>query len=377
MSDAAPSGGLAAYTESALRSASSSSKDKGKGKGRGKDRNGRSSDRRPSSKSTYKKGAKSKLEFDEKARQEYLTGFHKRKLQRIEIAQKKREEEAKEERKRNRRETQEARKERAAENVAAERRAYGGDEGEDEDEEDGEEDGEEGKNEGGDAGDVPVSYETPEHQTTVVISEWDPNAPEDEQPASLPSASKKPSRAGRNPKPRVSDFLTEALPPSSKRMEKKIKSSSSKSSSALAGPSSSVAGGSSKQRSTGLAARKSKLTPPSASAISSLLTEPLASHDSRSQPELAASTPSTTLSREERDQGLTHLSSAAERQAVKDAIKASKPFRYEGKMERAKKRVELKARNEKFKAERIEKLKRGGGRGGSKGGKRGKPKGKK
>jgi hypothetical protein len=104
MSDAAPSGGLAAYTESALRSASSSSKDKGKGKARGKDRNGRSADRRPSSKSTYKKGAKSKLEFDEKARQEYLTGFHKRKLQRIEIAQKKREEEAKEERKRNRRE---------------------------------------------------------------------------------------------------------------------------------------------------------------------------------------------------------------------------------------------------------------------------------
>lgn len=269
--------------------------------------------------------------------------------------------------------TQEARKERAAENVAAERRAYGGDEVEEEDEEDGGNGDVEGESEDAAAGDAPVSYETPEHQTTVVISEWDPNAPEDEQPTTLPTTSK-PSRAGRSAKPRVSDFLTEALPPSSKRMEKKIKSSSSKSSSALAGPSSA---GTSKQRSTGLAARKSKLTPPAASSISSLLTEPLASHDSLSQPELAAATPSTTLSREERDQGLTHLSFAAERQAVKDAIKASKPFRYEGKMERAKKRVELKARNEKFKAERIEKLKRGGGRGGSKGGKRGKPKGKK
>lgn len=260
--------------------------------------------------------------------------------------------------------------------MAAERRAYGGDDAEEEDDQDGEGGVEEDGSEDGGAGEDPVSYETPEHQTTVVISEWDPNAPEDEQPANLPTASK-PSRVGRSAKPRVSDFLTEALPPSSKRMEKKIKSSSSKGSSALAGPSSSAAAGTSKQRSPGLAARKSKLAPPAAASISSLLTEPLASHDSLSQPELAVATPSTTLSREERDQGLTHLSSAAERQAVKDAIKASKPFRYEGKMERAKKRVELKARNEKFKAERIEKLKRGGGRGGSKGGKKGKPKGKK
>lgn len=80
-------------------------------------------------------GKKTSIEFDDAARQEYLTGFSKRKQARKQAAHDFVQRKIREEIRETRRAAREARKEQAAENVAAERAYYAGGDDDDEDEE--------------------------------------------------------------------------------------------------------------------------------------------------------------------------------------------------------------------------------------------------
>ncbi|KDN52695.1 hypothetical protein K437DRAFT_253890 [Tilletiaria anomala UBC 951] len=166
---------LQAYTESSQRNGRtgpSAHKSKGKGKGKGK-----ASSARPAGPIKYSRSARrvNTVTFDDAARAEYLSGFHKRKVQRKEKARKYLEEQKKIELKENRREAREARKEQAKENVKAERAlfgdAYEGGLGEEEDGKGGNEVTPEGPEE---------EYDSDQHFTSVVVQDWDPDADPDD-----------------------------------------------------------------------------------------------------------------------------------------------------------------------------------------------------
>lgn len=143
--------------------------------------------------------------FDEKARHEFLTGFRKRKQARIETGRKKAEERGREERRKARAATRKARKDQAEENVRMEKIAYG--ELEDEEADDGA-DGGEGRRDLS-----PSAYETEEHHTTVTVQEWDPSMDDEVEEAKA--------------RQETADKLKRiqaALPPSSRRIAKKLKS---------------------------------------------------------------------------------------------------------------------------------------------------------
>ncbi|KAJ3554207.1 hypothetical protein NM688_g3226 [Phlebia brevispora] len=87
------------------------------------------------SKKRAKRGQVKEVVFDETARREFLTGFHKRKVEKKEIAKKKAEERERQERLEARREKRLMLAEKAAKNVAEVERAYGAHASEDEEEE--------------------------------------------------------------------------------------------------------------------------------------------------------------------------------------------------------------------------------------------------
>ena len=183
-------GGLQAYTESAIRKDGDPAlKLKAKGKGKGKDKGGRGGrdngrDGRNSAKGKYSssnlRGGRAarqpaKLEFDEAARTEFLTGFRKRKNARKEKARLFLEEQKKAEVKANKKDAVEARKERARENVIAERTLFG--------------DKYEGgmlldseqpaANQGTDEAEAEEEeYDSDQHFTTVVVQDWNPDQDE-------------------------------------------------------------------------------------------------------------------------------------------------------------------------------------------------------
>lgn len=258
---------------------------------------------------TRNKFKPNKLEFDEKARHEYLTGFRKRKAARVEFAQKKRAELEKEERRVSRKEGREAKREQAKENVRREKEAYGAASGseEDDDQEDEDEEQEEA-----------TEYDAPEHHTTVVVEEWDPDQDDDaDQRSGSTSSSKK-----------VSKTEQEALPPSSKRMEKRAKSEKAAKSLQQ------------QQQSR----RKSTPALSSSNDITSILSTP--SIDASTLPEIQHAPRDHT--------GLSHLMSDKERH---EAQKSKQGFVYEkkSKFEKQKERIKRHQQNEKFKEERKNK----------------------
>lgn len=305
MSEAVPA--LAAYTESGQSIGTRGGKKKANAKGIGRAA-------KPVQPSSFKRRNRSTLDFDEASRHEFLTGFRKRKAARVELARKKREEFKKEERRRARSEAREAKKQRAQENVEAERKAHAADEDGDGVGEDGsgEEDGENSES-GEDAVQLQFNDENQDdYQTTVTITEWDPDAARDEGVFKARKNKTAPS--------------TEPLLPSSKRKQKKSKGRFHE---AASGP----------KRSD-----RSKLSKlPSVNDISSLLET--TSHDSQHLPEVT--------------------SAAASLAAAAAAAPKEHKFTYETKAERAKVRAKLKERNGRMKEARIQKEKvkrrRGGG----------------
>ncbi|WFD36726.1 hypothetical protein MCUN1_003613 [Malassezia cuniculi] len=122
-----------------------------------------------------KAGKKIKLEFDDAARHEYLTGFSKRKQARKQAAHDFVQAKIREELRESRRAAREARKEKAAENVAAEKAFYARDDDDDDDEDD--DDGEQAP-----IADVaPLSteheFETDDRRALVTVQSFDMDDP--------------------------------------------------------------------------------------------------------------------------------------------------------------------------------------------------------
>ncbi|EED83047.1 predicted protein [Postia placenta Mad-698-R] len=117
--------------------------------------------------------------FDDGARREFLTGFHKRKLQKKEVAKKKAQDREKQERLEARREKRQLLAERAAQNVAEVEKAYGG-HIEDGDGSDTEWSGLEGNLASPDKGKGKAQEEEYEYEeevaTVTVVEDFDPDA---------------------------------------------------------------------------------------------------------------------------------------------------------------------------------------------------------
>ncbi|KAF9811793.1 hypothetical protein IEO21_06405 [Rhodonia placenta] len=117
--------------------------------------------------------------FDDGARREFLTGFHKRKLQKKEVAKKKAQDREKQERLEARREKRQLLAERAAQNVAEVEKAYGG-HVEDGDGSDTEWSGLEGTLASPDKGKGKAQEEEYEYEeevaTVTVVEDFDPDA---------------------------------------------------------------------------------------------------------------------------------------------------------------------------------------------------------
>ncbi|CEH16475.1 UNCHARACTERIZED [Ceraceosorus bombacis] len=220
---------LQAFTESGLassRSRSSGGSSKYRG---GKSKSSNVSDRlnTPGASSLpprkKRKGGKSStnVSFDEASRHEYLTGFRKRKQERIEKARANALKRAKEEAKAARKEAKEAKKKKAKENVKLERLALGLGSEEEEEENDEEDEGEVERERP-----IEVStYETPDHQTSVTVSEWDPTADPAEEELRLARASQAASTPLAPATLSVSKLRTvDELPASSRRLAKKSQS---------------------------------------------------------------------------------------------------------------------------------------------------------
>ncbi|KAI3481118.1 hypothetical protein L1887_56588 [Cichorium endivia] len=172
---------------------------KGRGKGKGK-------------------GKGPELTFDEKARAEYLTGFRKRKQERKQAGREYLAKKAKEEQLVARKELRQARKEKAAENVREARKAYGL-EAEGESDLDADDASDDEQPDEADA--VPQiqeeEYDSDQHHTHVVVESFDPEqeafakAIENAPTTRIPKA----NGASTNAQSSV-----EALPPSSRRVNK-------------------------------------------------------------------------------------------------------------------------------------------------------------
>ncbi|CCM05020.1 uncharacterized protein FIBRA_07219 [Fibroporia radiculosa] len=131
--------------------------------------------------------------FDDEARRDFLTGFHKRKLQKKEAAKKKALEREKQERLEARREKRKLLAERAAQNAAETERAYGAhSEGQDESDQEWSGISAEGISNKGKGKEIEEEYEMEEQVATVtVVEDFDPaeiiHGPQESRPESLKS----------------------------------------------------------------------------------------------------------------------------------------------------------------------------------------------
>ncbi|CDU22576.1 uncharacterized protein SPSC_01206 [Sporisorium scitamineum] len=172
------------------------------------------------------KGKGPELVFNDRERAEYLTGFRKRKQERKQAGRDYLAKKAKEEQLAARKELRDARKEKAAENVREQRKAFGLDaEGEsdldaavDSDEEEADDD---------DA--VPQiheeEYDSDQHHTHVVVESFDPEQEAFEKATANTTASTRTSKASNGASASASAATAalssvEALPPSSRRVNK-------------------------------------------------------------------------------------------------------------------------------------------------------------
>ncbi|GAC97795.1 hypothetical protein PHSY_005382 [Pseudozyma hubeiensis SY62] len=168
-----------------------------------------------------RKGKGPELVFDDKARAEYLTGFRKRKQERKQAGRDYLAKKAKEEQLVARKELRDARKEKAAENVREQRKAFGL-EAEGESDLDAAADSDDDQQlDGEDA--VPQiqeeEYDSDEHHTHVVVESFDPEQEAFEKATAVASSSapRKPKPNGASP---TAPSSVEALPPSSRRVNK-------------------------------------------------------------------------------------------------------------------------------------------------------------